>query len=188
MSSRFAPLLGGLGLAVAVAGCGGSGSAGTFRPAGDAGGPSTPGAASTARTPAPVDTAALTPTIIAQYKRFQKVYETSFANNDTSELTGVATEPILGQLMRTAERARSQGIVWRYHNVLNPRLALITKDGRQAVVLDCVQTLGSFKYDARTGKRLTANTTGGQTRYRALMRLVDGIWKLSDSRSEVRKC
>ncbi|GAA2075815.1 hypothetical protein [Actinomadura alba] len=187
MSSRFAPLLGGLGLAIAVAGCGGSGSAGTFRPSGDAGGRSPTGAAP-AGTPGPVDTAALSPTIIAQYKRFQKVYETSFADNDTSELAGVATEPILGQLMRTAERARSQGIVWRYHNVLNPRLALITKDGRQAVVLDCVYTLGAFKYDARTGRQLTANRTGGHTRYRALMRLVDGTWKLSDSRSEVRKC
>ncbi|MBC6457794.1 hypothetical protein [Actinomadura sp. HBU206391] len=188
MSSRFAPLLGGLGLVVAVAGCGGSGSEGAFRPAGDVNTRSTTAMPSQAGRPGPVDTPALTPVIIAQYKRFQKVYETSFAMNDTSELAGVATEPILGQLLRTAQRARSQGIFWRYHNVLNPKLASITEDGRQAVVLDCVQTLGTFKYDARTGRRLTANETVGQTRYRALMRLVGGTWKLSDSRSEVRKC
>jgi hypothetical protein len=187
MSSRFAPLLGVLVLAAALAGCGGS-DAGAFQPAGDVATRSATGAAPPAGVPAPVDTAALTPMIIAQYKRFQKVYETSFAMNDTSELAGVATEPILGQLLRTAQRARSQGVFWRYHNVLNPKLALITKDGLQAVVLDCVHTLGSFKYDARTGRRLTANTEGGETRYQAVMRLVDGTWKLSDSRSEVRKC
>ena len=184
MKCRFAPLLGGLALVAALAGCGGSDS-GAFRPAGDnSRGPT----AGVSAAPGPVDTAALEPTIIARYKRFQQVYETSFAVNDTSELAGVATEPILTQLLRTAEHSRDQGVYWRYHNLLNPRLALITKDGTEALVLDCVRTVSAFKFDVKTGRRLFSNTKGGVTKYRAVMRLVNGTWKLSDTRSEARTC
>jgi hypothetical protein len=172
-------------VASVVAGCGGQGSAGTFHPTGDPNGGSAAGAPPAANAPVAVDTAALTPTIIAQYRRFQQVYETSFAANDTSELAGVATEPIVSQLIRTAENARRQGVYWRYHNVLNPRLGEITKDGRQAVVFDCVRTLGSYEYDAKTGKRLVAHDKSGLARYRAVMTLVGETWKLSSARSEV---
>jgi hypothetical protein len=171
-----------------LAGCGGQGSAGTFRPEGDQAGGSAPGAPPGRARPAAVDTAALTPTIIAQYRRFQQVYETSFAMNDTSELAAVATEPILSELIRTAERARAKGVYWRYHNVLNPRLIQITADGRQAVVADCVRTLGAYEYDAKTGKQLVAHDKSGLARYRAVMTLAGNTWKLSTARSEVGKC
>jgi hypothetical protein len=171
------------------AGCGGQGSAGTFHPTGDQAGGSAPGAPpGSARRPVAVDTAALTPAIIARYRRFQQVYETSFAMNDTSELATVATEPILSELIRTAERARAKGVYWRYHNVLNPRLIQITADGRQAVVADCVRTLGAYEYDAKTGKQLVAHDKSGLARYRAVMTLVGNTWKLSSARSEVGKC
>jgi hypothetical protein len=192
MSARFVPSLGGFVLAAllatSMAGCGGQGSAGTFRPAGDPDGRSTPGAPAGATAPVAVDTAALTPTIIGQYRRFQRVYETSFAMNDTSELAGVATDPLLSELVRTAEQARRKGVYWRYHNVLNPRLIQITADGRQAVVDDCVRTLGAYEYDAKTGKQLVAHDKSGLARYRAVMRLVGATWKLSSARSEVGKC
>jgi hypothetical protein len=188
MRARLIPYLGGFVLAALVAGCGGAGSAGTFDPAGDTGGGSGSGGTRGTGAPVAVDTPALTPTILDRYRRFQRVYETSFAMNDTSELAGVATEPILGELVRTAEQARGKGVYWRYHNVLNPRLVQITADGRTAVVADCVRTLGAYKYDARTGKQLVARDTSGLARYRAVMRLVGTTWKLSSARSEVGKC
>lgn len=188
MRARFVPSLGGFALAALVAGCGGQGAAGTFRPAGGSDGGSAPGGTGGTAAPVAVDTPALTPTVLAQYRRFQRVYETSFAMNDTSELAGVTTEPLLSELARTAEQARTKGVYWRYHNVLNPRLVQITADGRTAVVADCVRTLGAYKYDARTGKQLVARDTSGLARYRAVMTLVGTTWKVSSARSEVGKC
>jgi hypothetical protein len=175
-------------LAAMIAGCGGSGSAGTFRPAGDAGSRSVTSASPSAGAPVAVDTAAMTPTIIAQYKRFQKVYEASSGSTNAAQLSQVATEPILSSLTQEIEESRQKGVLWRFHNALNPKLAAITSDGRHAIVLDCLRTLGAFKYDARTGKQLAAYPSGGLTKYRAVMKLVGGMWMLSQATDQGNRC
>ncbi|HEV7934236.1 MAG TPA: hypothetical protein VGP70_18255 [Actinomadura sp.] len=195
MNSRFVPRfvahVGGLVLTVLIAGCGGSGGAGTFRPAGDTAGRPRSGAPASSPaqgTPVAVDTPALTPTIVARYRRFQQVYETASGSNNATQLQEVATEPILSSLVQEIEESRRKGDIWRFHNAINPKLAAITSDGRHAIVLDCLHTLGAFKYDAESGKQTAAHRKGGYTKYRAVMKLDGGTWKLSQAADQGNRC
>ncbi|MCW2903631.1 MAG: hypothetical protein JWO67_5896 [Streptosporangiaceae bacterium] len=191
MSSRFAPHVGGLALASVIAGCGGSGAAGTFRPSGDTAGQTpagTPATAPGAGTPVAVDTTALAPTIVARYRRFQQLYEAASGSNNAGPLAEIATDPILTSITQEIEDSRRKGDIWRFHNSINPRLAAITSDGRHAIVLDCLHTLGAFKYDAKTGKQTAAFHKGGYTRYRAVMTLDGGTWKLSQASDQGNRC
>jgi hypothetical protein len=178
-------------LSTLIAGCGGSGSAGTFHPAGDTTGrpPSgTPAASPVQGTPVAVDTPALAPTIVSRYRRFQQVYEAASGSNDPAQLQEVATEPILSSLTQEIEESRRKGDIWRFHNAINPKLAAITSDGRHAIVLDCLHTLGAFTYDAESGEQTAAYRKGGYTKYRAVMKLDGGTWKLSQAADQGNRC
>lgn len=123
---------------------------------------------------------------LAAYRTYQLTYEKAYWNNDPSVLHGVAMDPLLSRISQDINEIRGQGVVWRFHNVLNPQIQGGSKDGSSVVILDCVMTLGSYKFDARTGKRL-GSWRGGTAAYQAIMRYSDDTWKISEA-TEGGKC
>jgi hypothetical protein len=186
---RFRTSVGTLMLASLLTACGGRASGG-FHPSGQvaSGGSGTtsaaPGAGSAGATPA---AALRTPAAaLAAYREYQRVYEQAFATNDTSALGGVATNPLLSIIVKNIRKARTQGVVWQFHNVLNPRVQGRSKDDSTVVILDCVQTLGSYRFSAKTGKRLNSWHNGNNL-YQAIMKFADGTYKISDA-TQGRSC
>jgi len=96
-------------------------------------------------------------------------------------LNAVAMDPLLAQVSQDVADVRAKGLIWRFHNVLNPGVQGRSKDGSAVVILDCVHTLGAYKFDAKTGKRLNA-WRGGSRQYQAIMRFAGNTWKISDAR------
>jgi hypothetical protein len=136
-----------------------------------AGAPSSDGAQPQAKTPEAA---------IAAYRNYQLAYERAYEDNDVSVLGPVAMDPLLTKIGQDVASVRGQGLVWRFHNVLNPKVQGTSRDGSTVVVLDCVRTLGAFKYSATTGKRL-GSWRGGTFQYQAVMRYDDDTWKISDA-------
>jgi hypothetical protein len=187
MDARFVPTVGGIVLVALLAGCGGTTSSGngTFRPSGttddSASGASSDAPLSAAPAPSAMTTSELTRSVLSDYRAYQTVYEQAYANNDPSGLSRYATDPILTLINKDIEGDIARGEIWRFHNVLNPRIQGWTQDHTTVVVLDCVQTLGSYRFDAKTGKRLgSGQAVNGY--YQAQMRYVAGTWKIFDAK------
>ncbi|MCO5972064.1 hypothetical protein [Actinoallomurus soli] len=123
---------------------------------------------------------------LTAYREYQRMYEQAYETNDTSRLDAVAMDPLLSIIEKDVERIRRQGVFWRFHNVLNPRVQGGSKDDSTVVILDCVRTLGSYRFSAKTGRRLAAWRDGSNL-YQAIMRYTDGTYKISDA-TEGRKC
>jgi hypothetical protein len=123
---------------------------------------------------------------LAAYRSYQLAYERAYENNDVSLLSAVAMDPLLSDISKDINDVRGQGVVWRFHNVLNPQVQGGSADGSSVVILDCVMTLGSYKFDAKTGKRI-GSWRGGTAEYQAIMRYSDDTWKISEA-TEGGKC
>ncbi|MCO6006579.1 hypothetical protein NE236_16460 [Actinoallomurus purpureus] len=123
---------------------------------------------------------------LAAYREYQRMYEQAYESNDTSRLDTVAMDPLLSIIDKDVEKIQHQGVFWRFHNVLNPRVQGRTNDDSVVVILDCVRTLGAYRFSARTGKRLGSWRDGSHL-YQAVMRYSDGTYKISDA-TEGRKC
>ncbi len=195
---RFRMCVGTLALAGLLAACGDP-APGGFHPSGRAtadppagtsasdgpdGGTAAPAANGAASTDAPqlrTPQAALT-----AYREYQRVYEQVYETGDPAPLRAVATDPQLSLVTKDVRRTRAQGVIWRFHNVLNPRVQGHSPDDSTVVILDCVQTLGAYRFSVKTGKRLGA-WRGGSSLYQAIMKYLDGSWKISDAR-QGRKC
>lgn len=154
-----------------------TGTGGTSGSAGDAGNGSPVAGAPAPRTPQAA---------LAAYRGYQFAYERAYENNDPGLLNPVAMDPLLSKVARDIDDVRGQGVIWRFHNVLNPQIQGGSKDGTSVVILDCVTTLGSYKFDARTGRRL-GSWRGGTAEYQAIMRYSDDTWKISEA-TEGGKC
>ncbi|WP_345354251.1 hypothetical protein [Actinoallomurus liliacearum] len=123
---------------------------------------------------------------VVAYREYQRMYEQAYETNDTSRLDTVAMDPLLSIIEKDVAKIQRQGVFWRFHNVLNPQVQGGSKDDSVVVILDCVRTLGSYRFSARTGKRLAAWRDGSHL-YQAVMRYSDGTYKISDA-TEGRKC
>jgi hypothetical protein len=195
---RFRKCVGSLLLMGLLAACGGRASEGGFHPSGGQalgdGSSTAPSAGATgsagssgdgapgAGAPAPK-----TPqSAMAAYRTYQLAYERAYKNNDPSMLNTVAIDPLLAKVVQDINGIRSQGIAWHFHNVLNPKIQGASPDGSSVVILDCVMTLGSYKFNAKTGKRLGL-WRGGTATYQAIMRYSDDTWKISEA-TEGGKC
>lgn len=163
-------------LAGTLAACGARPSAGAFHPHGSAPAPEAPEAAPQSAAPSAVQRSAL-----QAYRSYQLAYEKAYETNDARGLEAVAMDPLLSQVTRDVARIRAEGVIWRFHNVLNPQVQGRSKDGSKVVIVDCVHTLGAYRFDARTGKRLNA-WRGGSRFYQAIMRFSDNTWKISEAR------
>lgn len=164
-------------LASTLAACGNRPSAGEFNPHGSAPPPQTPAAAPQT----PVAPSVAQRSALDAYRSYQLAYEKAYQTNDARGLTAVAVDPLLSQVTQDVARIRAQGLIWRFHNVLNPQVQGRSKDGSRVVILDCVHTLGAYRFDAKTGKRLSA-WRGGSRFYQAIMRLSGNTWKISEAR------
>jgi hypothetical protein len=180
-----------------LAACGGRASGGGFHPSGQApadGSPTVPpaGASGSAgssggTTPGAGGPMPKTPqSALAAYRGYQLTYELAYENNDPSLLNPVAMDPLLSIISRDINKIRGQGFVWRFHNVLNPHVQGASADGSSVVILDCVKTLGSYQFSAKTGKRI-GSWRGGTAAYQATMRYSDSTWKISEA-TEGGKC
>jgi hypothetical protein len=194
---RFRKCVGTLLLMGLLAACGSRASEGGFHPSGQApgdGSSTAPSAGANSAsgssgdgTPGAGAPAPKTPqSALAAYRGYQLAYERAYENNDASILNAVAMDPLLSKVSGDINDVRSQGIIWRFHNVLNPQVQGGSGDGSSVVILDCVKTLGSYKFDAKTGKRI-GSWRGGTAEYQAIMRYSDDTWKISEA-TEGRKC
>jgi hypothetical protein len=173
-----------------LAGCGDR-HPGGFHPSGQApaagSGASSAGGVSPAGTASADDPAARTPeSALAAYRNYQHVYEQVAETQNTRALGAVATDPLLSVITKDVAKAKRQGVFWSFHNVLNPRVQGSSADNSTIVILDCVRTLGSYRYSAKTGKRLGSWNEGSHL-YQAIMRFTDGVYKISDA-TQGRKC
>jgi hypothetical protein len=186
MSARFITPVGALLLACLLAACGSSGSSGAFNPAGHPQTTAPTPAAPDADVPSAMSTTEINKLVLARYREFQRVYEKVYETNDPSLLSSIATDPLLGIIRNDVRKISAKGEIWRFHNVLNPRIQGRTSDGNVVAVLDCVRTLGAYRFSATTGKRLGA-WRGGTYLYQAVMRYSGGTWKISEAR-QGKKC
>jgi hypothetical protein len=178
-----------------LAACGGRASGGGFHPSGKAPadgsstGPSTrgSGSASDGTTPGAGGPAPKTPqSALAAYRSYQHAYERAYETSDVSVLYPVAMDPLLSKISQDVATIHGDGLIWRFHNVLNPKIQGTSTDGSSVAILDCVKTLGAYKYDAKTGQRLSS-WRGGTIEYQAIMRYSDDSWKISEA-TEGGKC
>lgn len=123
---------------------------------------------------------------LAAYREYQRMYEQAYQTNDTGRLGTVAMDPLLSIIDRDVAKIKQQGVFWRFHNVLNPKIQGRTKDDSIVVILDCVRTLGSYRFSAKTGERLASYRDGSHL-YQAIMRYTDDTYKISDA-TQGRKC
>ena len=193
---RFRKCVGTLLLVGLVAACAGRTEGGGFHPSGTAPGgaagssapPGSPGSsAATDSNPGVGTPAPKTPqSALAAYRGYQLAYEQAYENNDINVLSPVVMDPLLTTISKDIASVRADGVIWRFHNVLNPKIQGSSNDGATVVILDCVRTLGSYKFSAKTGRRLDA-WRGGTAVYQAIMRYSANIWKISDA-TEGGKC
>jgi len=187
---RFHKCVGTLLLVGLLAACSGRTESGGFHPNGKApaDGDSTASSGSTAGGTGGVDAnpgvgtpAPKTPqSALAAYRAYQLAYEKAYQTNDASVLNPVAMDPLLTRTSKDVASVRAKGLIWRFHNVINPQVQGSSTDGSTVVVLDCLKTLGAYKFDAKTGKRLSS-WRGGTAQYQATMRYSSNIWKISDA-------
>lgn len=157
---------------------------GSSAPGSGAGGTATSGAGGVASADG---TQAKTPqAALAAYRAYQRTYEKVYETGDPAPLSTVAMDPQLSLVTKDVRNVRAQGVIWRFHNVLNPRVQGRSTDDSTVVILDCVQTLGAYRFSAKSGKRLSA-WRGGAFLYQAIMRFDRGSWKISEAR-QGRKC
>ncbi|MGI5226053.1 hypothetical protein [Actinoallomurus sp. CA-142502] len=195
---RFRKCVGPLVLMGLLAACGGRTDGGGFHPSGQnaadgssaaptAGASGSAGSSAGTTTPGAGGPMPKTPqSALAAYRAYQLAYERAYETNDAGGLSAVAMDPLLSNVTQDIGTVRSQGLIWRFHNILNPRVQGSSSDLSTVVILDCVRTLGSYKYSAKTGRRLTS-WRGGTVQYQAVMRYSDDVWKISEA-TEGGKC
>jgi hypothetical protein len=174
-------------LACLLAACGSSGSSGAFNPAGH---PQTtaptPAASEPAAPPSTLSVKQINAQVLSRYREYQRVYKQVYETNDPSLLSAVAIDPLLTKVTKDVQETAAKGEYWRFTNLLNPQIQGRSKDGSIVVILDCVRTVGAYRFSTKTGKRLGA-LGGGTYLYQAVMKFIDGTWKISESR-QGKKC
>lgn len=189
---RFRKCVGTLLLVSLVAACGGRTEGGGFHPSGKApsggssvGSETSPGSAASGSGAVDTNPGVGTPSpktpqsALAAYRAYQLAYERAYENNNASLLNPVAMDPLLTTISKDIASVSADRFIWRFHNVINPQVQGTSADGSTVVILDCLETIGAFKYDAKTGKRL-GSFRGGTSQYQATMRYSSNIWKISD--------
>jgi hypothetical protein len=124
--------------------------------------------------------------VLARYREYQQAYERASETNNPAELSAYAMDPLLSSITQDLRTTATKGEIWRFHNVLNPRIQGRSNTGSTVFVIDCLRTLAAYRYSAKTGKRL-GTFRGGARAYQAVMRYTDGTWKISNA-NQGQKC
>lgn len=185
MLARFVRPIGLLTLAGLAMGCGSttSPSGGTFQPSGSLGDPAAPSASNTTPTapPTTISVKQIDKTVLDRYREYQKIYKKVYETNDPAPLAEVAMDPLLAAVTKDVQATATKGEIWRFTNVLNPKIQARSKDNSIVVVLDCVRTLGAYRFSVKTGKRLGADE-GVTKLYQVALRYDSGAWKVSNAK------
>jgi hypothetical protein len=189
---KFRKCVGPLALMGLLVACGGRTDGGGFHPSGQApadgsstgsspGATGAAGSGSSGGAPGAGSPAPMTPqSAVAAYRGYQLAYERAYEKSDPSILNAVAMDPLLSKVSQDVAAVQAQGLIWRFHNVVNPKVQGNSTDGSEVVILDCVKTIGAYKFDAKTGKRL-GSWRSGTAEYQAIMRYSDSTWKISEA-------
>ncbi|GAA3199445.1 hypothetical protein [Actinocorallia longicatena] len=157
---------------------------GTFHPAGTLAPPLGPAATATSSTP-PYSSAQINSNVLDRYRAFQDAYKNAYATADASGLPALAMDPLLTIITEDVDEQARKGVIWRFNNAYNPKVASKTTDGTSVVVLDCVRTIGVARFSAKTGKRL--GISRGSTYIYQARFLWDGTqWKIAEARKGKR--
>ncbi|MEO5876763.1 MAG: hypothetical protein ABIS86_21120 [Streptosporangiaceae bacterium] len=159
---------------------------GSFNPAGTtAPGSAPPSALATGQPTTSI--AEIDKTVLARYREYQDTYKKVYADGDPAPLTDIAIDPLLGIITKDVEAVKRQGRIWRFTNLLNPKIKNRSKDLKSVVVIDCVRTLGAYVFSAKTGKRLPGGGRGGTYVYQARFRYDGVTWKIAEAQKG-KKC
>jgi hypothetical protein len=178
-------------LSCSLIACGSSDHDGAFQPAGKPQSAAPPGSGAPAGGADPAAPTGLTveqidQQVLARYRAYQRAYEKAYETNSPVGLTAYAMDPLLGVITEDLRQLGAKGQIWRFHNVLNPRIEGRGQHGSRVFVVDCVRTLAAYRFSAKTGKRLGA-FRGGTRAYRAVMTYAAGTWKISNA-TEGQRC
>ncbi|MFI0353465.1 hypothetical protein [Actinomadura sp. 9N407] len=165
----------------ALTACGQQSSSGDFKPNGSLAStsPQNDAPAGTAA-PSALPTAQVNKTVLDVYREYQRVYKRVYESNDPTDLTTVAMDPLLGQITRDVEQTKAKGEIWRFTNISNAKVYARAKDGQTVYVIDCLRTLASYRFSAKTGKRI-GGSEGASYLHRTAVRYDAGTWKVSET-------
>ncbi|GAA0952199.1 hypothetical protein [Actinocorallia libanotica] len=126
--------------------------------------------------------------VLERYRAYQRAYEQAYATGDPSPLAEVATEPLLSIITEdvNATFKDRKGVIWRFRNVLNPKIHSRSKNLASIVVVDCVRTLGAYKFSAATGKRIGGTDKSATYAYQARFQYDGTTWKAAEARKGKR--
>ncbi|POM25028.1 hypothetical protein BTM25_36690 [Actinomadura rubteroloni] len=161
-------------------------SAGTFSPTGRTAAATplnTP--TTTSEDPATLPPAQIDKIVLARYRAYQSAYQHAYETNDPTALPTVAMDPVLSRVTTDIERTKAKNEIWRFTNISNPRIYARSKDGHTVYVVDCISTLGAYRFSTLTGKRIDGGP-GTAFLYRSAVSFGEGTWKVSDSAKDKR--
>jgi hypothetical protein len=188
MRVRFERPIGGLALAALVAapltGCGTAKTGdGTFHPSGGGTAPSEVDPVTSpqaAPAPSAMSTPEFSTAVLDGYRAYQKAYTSAYASANPAGLGAVAMNPLLTAVTKDVRKTAARRQVYRFAFQLNPRVQTWRADRTEAVVVDCVRTVGWYAFSLTTGKRVASGGSKPTTRlYRYAMRFEPGTrtWK-----------
>lgn len=174
--------------ALPLSACASSSKGGSFTPSGDPGTAPRTAAASTAPPAPSMSRAQADENVLDRYRAYQRAYEKAYATGDPDPLSEVATDPLLGIITEdvNATFKDRKGVVWRFRNVLNPKVHSRSKDLTSILVVDCVRTLGAYKFSAKTGKRIGGTDKSSTYTYQARFQYDGTTWKVAEARKGKR--
>lgn len=172
---------------MALSGCGSTPTKdGAFDPSGTTA--PAPGAPATAAPTPTLTKAEADKAVLARYREYQQVYEKVYATGDPTPLADVAADPLLGIITQDVQATYKdkKGVVWRFRNLLNPKIGSRSADLSSIVVVDCVRTLGAYKFSAKTGKRIGGTDKSSTYTYQARFQYDGTTWKAAEARKGKR--
>jgi hypothetical protein len=180
--ARYSALVAALLCTLPLSGCasseGHSSEGGSFTPS--SGSSAAPGTTASAAPPTPaMSRIQADQNVLERYRAFQRAYEKAYATGDPEPLAEVAMDPLLSIITEDVNATfdNRKGVIWRFRNVLNPRVHSRSKDLTSIVIVDCVRTLGAYKFSAKTGKRIGGTNKSGTYAYQARFRYDGTTWK-----------
>ncbi|WP_460301797.1 hypothetical protein [Actinocorallia aurea] len=125
--------------------------------------------------------------VLDRYRQYQKTYEKAYATGDPSPLSEVAVDPLLTIITNDVNATFKKGHIWRFTNRLNPLIGSRSKDLSSIVVVDCVRTLGAFRFSKKTGKRTGGSNKDTTYSYQARFQYNGTTWSIAEARKG-KKC
>ncbi len=165
---------------LALSACASAPATGSFSPSGTTRTDTTPLDSDQAGQPTASSKAEIEKSALTSYRAYHAAVQTAYERNDASGLPNVAIDPILRRVTRDVNETTAKGVVWRFVNVLSPRIYAQSPDRTTIFIADCLRTLAGYRFSLATGKR-TASAPGKAYVYRTAVHLESGRWLVADA-------